>query len=67
MFVFEFSYKGLWLGGKVLVVAKDISYAKKLLKRKLSTVDYNSLELIKKTEFKEDSRTTIIYDDNGDY
>ena len=66
MEVFEFSYVGLWLGGEMIVIAKDLKQAKKLAKAELvSQVDIDSLEL--RGRRKIETEPFVFYNEVGDY
>jgi len=64
MRAFQFSYRGAYLGGVLLVVANDLEEAKKLALATLETnVDKESLVL--QEQFPLD-KPAVIYNDDGD-
>ena len=67
MEIFEFKYKGLWLGGTIVVLADNLRKAKKLAKQDLiNKEDIESLKLIKRTKV-EGNKGYVVFHDDGDY
>lgn len=64
--IYEFSYKGIWLGGHILIIASSEENATEVAKQKVVEQDLNpdTLILMRTKEIKEGY---IIYNDNGDY
>ena len=59
------TYKGLWLGGKAVVMATNKEHAERLAKEHPSTIDFEKVS-VDEIECEGDG-ACVLYNDNGDY
>lgn len=64
--VYEFSYKGSWLGGVILAISTSEADALIVVKAEVSKKGYNP-DTLKLETTSDITNGAIIYNDNGDY
>jgi len=64
MKAYVIQYRGLWMGGTAVVIAKSKKKALQLVENDPSTVAFEEPEI---TDIIELDKPKILYNDNGDY
>ncbi|AXC43152.1 hypothetical protein [Salmonella phage S124] len=61
MKIFKVNYRGLWLGGTAIVIAKTEEEAIELARNHRSSIEFEDVTV------EELPSTGVVYNDNGDY
>jgi len=64
MNIYVISYKGSWLGGTAVVLAKSARQAIELVEQDPSTIDFTEVEI---THLASVDQPEVIYNNNGEY
>jgi len=64
MNIYVISYKGSWLGGTAVVLAKSARQAIELVEQDPSTIDFTEVEI---TGYDDIITPKVLYNNNGEY